>query len=265
MQTKIAKLFSSLAILLFFASIGLRLAMLLVNLGNISVVFYYITVALGILAVSLETIDTKKYANAFIFKNNFHLNIFAYIASLGFFIDFVHLCITAFGSIENEEYKQLIFFVPVCLSALFALMSCFYFYTIGMSFGDKNYDFRELKILHLAPIGWAVSQALTVMQQSISFMIDIDSVIKYLLLIFCVLFFYFFATEIESDKPAKSATLIFARGLYYIGALFLANRLMLVLSRNADIGNDDGLLSVSIFLIAVFVFFFEKNILSHKV
>lgn len=265
MQTKIAKLFSSLAILLFFASIGLRLAMLLFDLDNIAVVFYYVVVVSGILAVSLESIDTKEYANAFIFKNNFHLNIFAYIASLGFFMDFVHLCIIAFSSIENAEYKQPVFFIPVCLSAFFALMSCFYFYTVGMSFGDKNYDFRELRILHLAPVGWAVSQILSVLQQSISFMTDMDSIIKYLALIFCVLFFYFFAAEIERDSAAKAATLICARALYFISALFLANRLMLFLSHNASVADDDSLLSVSVFLIATFVFFFEKNIISHKV
>lgn len=259
-----AKLYSYLAIIVFFAVVGLRLFMLLYDLPRQFSIVYYCLIAFGVLLIAFDSFKQKEYPPAFEFDNNFHLNGFSYLASLGFFADFVHNCVKLFFSAQDSSYKNLIFFIPICFSCLFALLSCFYFYTVGLSYGDKNYDFRELKILHLAPLFWSVAQVLSIMQQAISFFRNVDSVVKYAMLVFAVCFFFCFAGEIESDKGAKSATLFLARGYAYLSIMFFINRLMLLLSGNASINDSDGIFAVSVLLICAFVFFFEKNIISHK-
>lgn len=264
MQSIGAKLYSLFAIISFFAAVGLRLSMLLFDLPETFGIAYYALIAFGVVLIAVDSFRIKKYAAAFEFKNNFHLNAFSYLASFGFFADFVHSCVRIFLSAQDGSYKRLIFFIPLCMICLFALLSCFYFYTVGLSFGDKNYDFRELKVLHLAPLFWAASQMLTVMQQAISFSRDIDSVIKYTMLIFSVCFFFCFASEIESSSGAKPSTMFLARAYSYMSVIFFIERLMLLLSGRAQISDNDGIFAVSVLFICLFVFFFEKNIISHK-
>jgi hypothetical protein len=259
-----AKLYSLFAIIIFFAAVGLRLFMLLCELSKTYAIAYYVMLAFGVMLIAFDSFKNKDYPPAFEFKNNFHLNGFSYLASLGFFVDFVHNCVRLFVSAQDGSYKNLTYFIPICLSCLFALLSCFYFYTIGLSYGDKNYDFRELKVLHIAPLFWSVAQVFSIMQQAISFSRNVDSVVKYAMLVFAVCFAFCFASEIESSKGAKPITLFLARGYSYLSVMFFINRFMLLLSGNANINDDDGIFAVSVLLICAFVFFFEKNIISHK-
>lgn len=264
MQSTGAKLYSLFTIVSFFAAVGLRLSMLLFDLSGVCGIAYYVMIAFGIVLIAVDSFGQKNYAAAFVFKNNFHLNAFSYLASLGFFVNFVHSCVSVFLSAQDGSYNNFTYFIPLCLICFFSLLSCFYYYTVGLSFGDKNYDFRELKVLHLAPLFWTVSQMLTVMQQAISFSRDIDCVIKYTMLIFGVCFFFCFASEIESSAGAKPSTVFLARAYSYLSVIFFIDRLMLLLAGSAEIGDDDGILAVSVLLICTFVFFFEKNIVSHK-
>ncbi|MFR5874945.1 MAG: hypothetical protein ACLUFN_00490 [Eubacterium sp.] len=264
MQSTGAKLYSFLAIISFFAAVGMRLSMLLLDLSAAFGIAYYVLIATGLVLIAVDSFKQKKYAAAFEFENNFHLNAFSYLASLGFFVDFVHSCVRIFFSAQDGSYRILVSFIPLCLICLFALLSCFYFYTVGLSYGDKNYDFRELKVLHLAPLLWSVSQALSIMHQAISFSRDVENVIKYTVMIFGVCFFFCFASEIESDGGAKPSTLFLARAYSYISVIFFIDRLMLLLNGNAKISDDDGVFSLSVLLISAFVFFFEKNIIYHK-
>jgi hypothetical protein len=259
-QSKRAEFYSSFAIISFFAAIGLRLVMLLFDLSGAFTAIYYLLIVLGIALIAFDSFNQKEYSPAFEFKNNFHLNIFSYLASFGFFVDFVHNCVRMFFSAQDGSYRNLIYFVPVCFTCLFALLSCFYFYTVGLSFGDKNYDFRELKVMHLAPLFWSVTHVLTVMHQAVSVKWDIDAVVKYVMLIFGVCFFFSFASEIESKSAAKASTLFLARSYSSLCIIFFINRLMLLLSSNASISDGDSVFAVSLLLICTFVFFFEKNI-----
>lgn len=264
MQSTGAKLYSLFAIISFFAAVGLRLSMLLFDLTKAFGIVYYIMIAAGVILIAVDSFKQKNYAGAFGFKNDFHLNAFSYLASLGFFVNFVYSCVKIFISAQDGSYKSLTYFIPLCLICIFALLSCFYFYTVGLSFGDKNYDFRELKIMHLAPLFWVGAHMLSVMHQAVSISRDINSVIKYAMLISGICFFYCFAGEIQSSGGAKPSTVFLARAYSYLSVMFFIDRLMLLLSGNAAIGDGDGLLAVSVLLICTFVFFFEKNIISHK-
>lgn len=247
-------------ILSLFAAAGLRLSMFLFNPSEAISGIYYAVVILGAVMIAFNSFRSKSYANAFIFKNDFHLNIFSYAACIGFFADFVYQCVEIFLSVEDGDYKNLTHFIPQCLVCFFSLLSCFYFYTVGLSFGDKNYDFRELKIMHLAPVFWSGSKILLLMQFAINPFSDIGDVLEYAVLIFAVCFFYCFASEIENDKGARPVTVFFARAFSYCAMLFFIDSIVMLFSKNSSITDENVLFSVFALFICSFAFFFEKNI-----
>lgn len=260
MQSTNSKFYFVFVILSLFAAAGLRLSMFLFNPSEAVNCAYYAVVVLGAVMIALNSFGSKSFANAFIFKNDFHLNIFSYAACIGFFADFVYQCAEIFLSVEDGDYKNLTHFVPLCFVCFFSLLSCFYFYTVGLSFGDKNYDFRELKIMHLAPVFWSGAKILLLMQFAINPFSDIGGVLKYAVLIFAVCFFYCFASEIENDKGARPVTVFFARAFSYCSMLFFIDGIIVLLSKNAAVTDENTVFSVCALLIGSFAFFFEKNI-----
>ncbi len=264
MQNTGARYYSLFAVISFFAAVCLRLSMLLFDLSLYANYVYYLLVFSGIIFIGIECSKRKTYAPSFIFENVFHLSFFSYVASFGFFTDFIHQCVKIFLSIENETNRNLTYFIPVCFICLTALLSSFYFVNVGLSFSDKNYDFREFKLFHIIPIGWALFHIIVNLSEAVSFSRDIDDIIKYLVLIFSVCFFYCFACEIDNDNGTKRITVFFTEAFSYCSILFFINRFMLLLSASAPINDSNGILSLSCFLINGFVFFFSKNIISHS-
>lgn len=259
-QSTNSKIYFVFVILSLFASAGLRFSMFLFNASEAINCIYYIVVILGAVMIALNSFRNKSYANAFIFKNDFHLNIFSYVACIGFFADFVYQCVEIFLSVDDGDYKNPIRFIPLCLICFFSLISCFYFYTVGLSFGDKNYDFRELKIMHLAPIFWSGVKILSQMQYAINPLKDIGSMLEYILLIFAVCFFYCFASEIENDKGAKPSTVFFAREFSYFSMLYFIDGIVMLFSKSSSLTDKNVVFSVCALFICSFAFFFEKNI-----
>lgn len=260
MQSLSARVYSLLSSVFFIVALVLRLVMFLADYSTTAGIFFYLFTALGIACIGLEVKNQNNLSKAFEFNNNYHLNLFSYIASLGFFICFVNQCINIFKSVENGVYNMPTYFVPICVICLFALLSCFYFYTVGMSYGDRGYDFRELKLLHFAPIVWSVAFVLSVMTMAISPLREIDSTLKCIVLVFSVVFFYFFASEIVSDKPAKKATVFFSKAFAGLSIMFFVDMVMLLITRNIKPYDNDFILSISLLMISLFVFFFERNI-----
>lgn len=264
MQNTGAGFYSLFAVISFFAAVCLRLSMLLFDLSLFANYFYYLIVFSGIVFIGIECFKRKQYASAFVFENVFHLSFFSYVASLGFFADFIHQCVKIFFSIENESNKNFTYFIPVCFICLTALLSSFYFVNVGMSFSDKNYDFREFKLFHMIPVVWALFHIIVNLSEAVRFSRDIDDIIKYLVLIFSVCFFYCFASEIDNKNGAKRKTVFFTESFSFCSILFFINRLMLLLGKTVPLNDSDGVFALSCFLINGFVFFFSKNIISHS-
>lgn len=259
MQSLSAKVYSLISLLLFVAALALRQLMLLLQMNEYVGIAFYLIVGVGTLFAFLSANRLDNLPVAFELNNSYHLDLLSYIASAGFFVSFIHQCVRIYASIENGSIRTLTYFVPICFIGLFSLLSCFYFFTIAMSYSDRGYDFRELKFLHLAPMLWAISNVLTVMSEAISPLSDIDGVLKYANLAVSIVFYYLFASEIENKDGTKKATIIFAKIFSYLSVLFLLDTIMTLIV-NDHSSYDDLLLSVSTFMISLFVAFFARSI-----
>lgn len=265
MQAFGAKLYSLFAILLFFAAGGLRLSMLLFDLSVAVNSVYYLLLLVGIVFLALKAFNSGKYKRAFSLSKKINLNLSAFAAAIGFFIDFVHKCVNAYNCVLDEVYKSRNTFVPLCIGALFALLSCYFFYTVSLSYSSKSYDFRSLKLMHFSPLIWSGTQILTIMDKTANLRADIDGVVKCFVFIFAVCFFYRFSAEIEDQGEAKATTMFCSSAFSYLSAAFFVNRLMLLFGKFVPIDSDDGITSVTMLLVAIYAVFFEKSIANQTI
>ena len=240
MQTVSAKIFSLIAMLLFFATVGLRLFMLLFDLSGFTVTIFYCLLSAAVAATAYNALRVKSYSQAFNFKSHFHFDIMSYIGALGFFTDFVNRCVGIYNSIESTEYQSRLYFIVQCVACTAAFLSSLYL--------------------------WSIALILLVMQDAVSFESNIDEILKQILLVCGVCFFYRFASETlaQDNESAGRATVLFGRLYSYIAAVYFIDRLMLLFSQKTAVSDFDGIFSVSALLICTFVFFFERNIVANE-
>ena len=266
MQTVSAKIFSLIAMLLFFATVGLRLFMLLFDLSGFTVTIFYCLLSAAVAATAYNALRVKSYSQPFNFKSHFHFDIMSYIGALGFFTDFVNRCVGIYNSIESTEYQSRLYFIVQCVACIAAFLSSLYLVAVGISFNDLNYDFRQLRVFRFMPLLWSIALILLVMQDAVSFESNVDEILKQILLICGVCFFYCFASETlsQDNESAGRATVLFGRLYSYIAVVYFIDRLMLLFSQKAAVSDFDGIFSVSALLICTFVFFFERNIVANE-
>lgn len=266
MQTVSAKIFSLIAMLLFFATVGLRLFMLLFDLSGFTVTIFYCLLSAAVAATAYNAMRVKSYSQAFNFKSHFHFDIMSYIGALGFFTDFVNRCVGIYNSIESTEYQSRLYFIVQCVACTAAFLSSLYLVAVGISFNDLNYDFRQLKVFRFMPLLWSIALILLVMQDAVSFESNVDEILKQILLVCGVCFFYRFASETlaQDNESAGRATVLFGRLYSYIAVVYFIDRLMLLFSQKTAVSDFDGIFSVSALLICTFVFFFERNIVANE-
>lgn len=255
--------FHLLSLLLFLACVGTRFVAMLAGDNLPLTIAYYVTLCCGLIILAIDSFGDYDYANVFVFENNFHLGTFAYLTSVGFFVAFFGSLVDIYNSVMNETFKELTSFVPLCASCLFAMLSSVYFVMIAKSYGKSGYDFRQLRLFNIVPLAWSASNIFGVLNQAISVFQDITSVLKYVVFAFSAITFYRIAIEVDNTDGAKHTTVFSMRGFYFSGILYFINELMLLLSKNNSFSISDGLLSVAILAICGYMYFCEKNIISH--
>lgn len=258
--------YSFFALLTFFVAVALRLFMIISgHIGGTSTVLYYLSVAAGIILLAKDTFGTKTFGCAFEYKNGFHLNLLALLCSAGFFTDFVYTAVRLFMMADDGIKKYtLAVVVPMICGGVCALLCSFYFIMIYLSFSSATYDFKKLKIIHIAPILWSVSKILGVLTLPVQFGSDLDVILKYIVLISVLCAFYCFATEVSNEKESMPLSVFTFRCSFYTAILFFFDRIMLLMAKQAELGSEDGMLSITLLGIGVFLYFFEKNIIAHS-
>lgn len=261
MHTKGAKLCSYLVILFMLAAIGVRAYSLRVSFAGAPWVTYSL-LTLGIALIAFECFRNKGYAEAFGGTQRFHLDVFAAIGALGFFVEFAQQCIRIYQSVESGMYHLPAYFVPKCIICAAALLSSMYFCALAMYYKSSRYEIREMKLIHLVPLVWAIGRMLTVIEQAEILGTNPNALLKYATLIFALCFYYMYAFEIEKGGSARGATLFFARSFSLFGFMYFTDSLMLVLSGEMAAADENAVLSLSMLMLCGYAFFFEKNIIS---
>lgn len=263
MPVKVNKNGWLITLILFVSSIMLRLFSIRMDLGKTYNYVLYGLVTAAVLFIALTVYKSNTvYSHAFDKSGPVIINAFAYLSAVGFFADFVLQCVNVYKSIDSGAYKSLIAFAPLCLTCAFALLSSFCFVSVGLSYSNDYYDFRALKLLHAAPLCWALIRILSVLSNVVKFSADADIIIKYTAMIFALCFFYKFASETENDKATDRGFVFVCRAYSYIGAFYFVSRVLMLTVGRQDfhISADDNFFALCVLFSSSFAYFLQNNI-----
>lgn len=256
MQSLGARLYTLLAAIFFISSVVLRFGYILLDWSeSVNIVFYVLSL-LGIVFTALESL--KHRGTAFDLKQRRHMCFPSYACALGFFVSFVQSCIDIHEYLAGEGYVATSVIVAHCIMCGFALVSCGYFIIVGISFSDSGYDFRRLRLMHLAPIIWSIGAMLGELGKVFSIKNSADEVLRCMALVSLLCFFYFFATEVEGTADIKKITVIFAGISSYICALLFFDRAINAIG-NVTLDYYMGV-AVTALMFSIFAYFFKRSI-----
>lgn len=231
--------------------------------GTAANIVFYVLLAASVGIACVDGAVRKQFAPAFLFKNRFHLDVFSVMTAGGFFLEFVSACHVLYQSVQSGLWHRPTVFAPQCCIAVFSLMSGFYFCCVAMSFHSERYDFRALKLWHLAPLLWALSRMLTLMTEADELRGNPNAAMKYAALTASLVFAYLMAREVGREEGASRWTMMAAAVLPLLGEVYFFDSLMLLLAGKTALNAPDTVLAGTLFLISTFPFFFEKNIIYH--
>ncbi len=203
---------------------------MIVSHSNISFVVYglefLIIILSAVYAVNRAnlTIDLAKESSDRI------LRVTTVFFAISMFLDFVHQCYNCYEYIERVSFVEYAYLVPLILSGLFALISCFYFVSFAISINNSNYDFTNFTLIHLMPLFWAFTKLFKIMLDIVDVKISVEICLEFLVLIFVFCFIFAFLLTIDNKKnhiskffvfssvvlPAVAATLVLPRYIVMI-------------------------------------------------
>lgn len=254
--------YSKISLLLFVIAVAFKAISVFAFESVFLFAGFFVSAFLGVVFLAAETFRQKEFADAFVFENKFHISFFSALASVGFFVDFVFDLLKFYSVIEDKNYNTVVDTVVISLEGLFAIVSTACLIMVSLSFGKSTrYDFKELKIINAFPLLWAVLKGVSLLSNIPQGFLP-TSTIKYIAVITCIAAFYFFAREVDGEHGASPYSVFSFRCCSYFAVLYFICVLCDFLNGQAVV-QDDFVLSVSILLNGVFVYFLEKNILSY--
>lgn len=255
--------YSQISLLLFVIAIVLKAISVFAFESVFLTVGFFAAVVIGIVLIGAETFRQKKFADAFVFENKFRISFFSILASVGFFVDFVSDSLELYSVVQDGGYNVAVGASVIGFEGLLALVSAACMIMVSLSF-DKNtrYDFRELKILNIFPLLWAILKGIALLSD-IGQSFSQTEAVKYITVISCIAAFYFFAKEVDGKDGASACSVFSFRCFAYFSVLYFICILCDVLTKQTEAFDRSFVLSLSILLNGVFAYFLEKNILSH--
>ena len=235
----------------------LRVLSVMLKWGGAANAVFYIAVLITIIITAYRSFSQSEYNRACDFKEN--MKIYATGAAGGFIIQFIY-CVISAGALADERYFNKASLISISAAGVFSLLSSLYFIAISLSCGKTSYDFRKLKILHFAPLLWSLCAIAHIIPNAPDFKTDVFSVLKALMLIFAMLFFYFFISETESESGAKKSTVFISKAFSYMCLLLFFSRAFEIIFKAETLYNCESLFALSALLIGTFAHQFRKGL-----
>jgi hypothetical protein len=169
----------------------------------------YILILLGFVFSIIYASQKKDLAKVFDFeKSTKSIYWAAGLLSVTFFYDFLHQGYNCYSYVSRVSYVEYAYIVPLGISCLFALLSCFYFLTLAITAQNSNYDFRNFTLLHFSPVIWAFVKLLSIMLQIVDVRVNVDVSCEFILL--CVVLCFLLSMISGIDKMNAPASRMFA-------------------------------------------------------
>lgn len=141
---------------------------------------------------------------------------FSLLCAAGMFYDFIYQCVRCYLYLSKTAFPAANRIAPMIFCAVFALVGCAYFAVLCQCSHSRRFEFGRLLLLRLAPLFWVLFNILVGLTDYGNVLYDVDSALKYLALIFGLLFFFLLFASREKQFRRLGALVFFG---YSYGSL----------------------------------------------
>lgn len=157
------------------------------------------------------------------------------LLSVCFFFNFIRLCFNCYSCTQTAAYISASYIVPLMLSAVFAILSCFYFAVLALTARGSNYDFKNFTVFHFAPAVWAFLR-LCILMTGISLMGAVEAYIEVAVLALIICFVFCFAYTVDNKDGVVAPIFAFScRMLLAVSAILTVPRLLMLITGNGEL------------------------------
>lgn len=172
--------------------------------------------------------------------------------SVTMFADFIHQCYSCYDYFSKTNYIEYVYIIPLALSGLFALFSCFYYATLSVTAKGSNYDFRNFTFLHFVPVLWAFTRLVLMMIKIVDIKQDADTTLEFMLLSFLLLFLFCYISMVDNGGRISRLFVFSAIAVFSIAAVIFLPRTVLVLIGRGDVLYHASYTAISYFAVGLF-------------
>ncbi|MGN0522045.1 MAG: hypothetical protein ACI4IQ_05345 [Eubacterium sp.] len=177
--------------------------------GSITYFIYGLLILACICAI-LYSLSKKKTAKAVRFQKSKAVLFSSFLLCAAFFYDFLYQCYNCFEYIQKNAYLEYNYLIPMALSGIFALLTCFYFITFALTYSGSNFDFRNFTFLHFAPAAWTFLKLIIIMVKIMDITAGVETFCEFILLTAYLCFSFCFILAVDKAGEIKTGMFVFS-------------------------------------------------------
>lgn len=190
-------------------------------------------------------------------KTKYFASLFLVIA---FFVDFIHQAYNCYDYLSRGSYVDNTYIILLIISALLALLCCFYFSIFALTVNGSNYDYRNFTLLHFVPAMWGFARLVLIMVKIIDIRLGIDTMLEFLLLCALLMFFFCFISMVDNNGKGSRLFVFFAIASLSASLILVLPRFAMLLSGRAELLHNVNYTGVTYVACGIFaVSFLLKN------
>lgn len=214
------------------------------------VIYFLIFVTVGVIGFYAKYTDNTKIID--FSKPDKTLFLSSAFLSVTMFVDFIHQCGSVYNYISKTNYIEYVYIIPLMLSALLALVCCFYFSVLSVTAKGSNYDFRNFTLLHIAPVLWAFTRLILIMIKIIDIKRDADTSLEFLLLSFMLLFFFCYISMVDNGGKISKLFVFSAIAVFSVASIIVLPKMVLIVSGKWNMLYHTSYTGISYFAVGLF-------------
>lgn len=203
--------------------------------GTVLPLFLYAVLGVILLFVGLFSKNKTQPSSLLDFEGSSKGECLNYLfLSLSFFIDFIYQGYICYDYLSGTDYIEYVYVIPLIITALLALICCFYFGCAAMTANGSNYDFRNLTVFHFAPVMWGLVRLIMMMLKIIDIRLGVENMLEFLLLSFMMMFFFSFLSMLDNGGAPGKAFIFFALSTFALSVVLVAPRAVIIIMGKSE-------------------------------
>lgn len=254
MQKARAKISVLLLIITVVAACILRFFQIYSDTGITGSYAVYLIIFSGFVFAGVYANSKRNLAKTFDIENG-QRSVFlsSMILAVTFFYDFIHQGYNCYDYVSRVSYVDYTYIVPLGISGVFALLSCFYFLTFSLTMKNSNYDFRNFTLLHFSPVIWAIIKLFGIMLQIVDVKVNSEICCEFILLCVIICFLLSMISAVDRGDAPTTAFFVFSSViLAFMSCVVGVVRVALIIAEKGNNMNSVSFSAVTYIMLGIF-------------